>query len=90
MSQYIFQNKVLTFQSNINDFTKDIYHEYDTKFKEKNIQSRIDELFSGGKVNTTENRAALHPKYKMNITILIKILNILRCLNLLKILYRLE
>ncbi len=64
MSQYIFQNKVLTFQSNINDFTKDIYHEYDTKFKEKNIQSRIDELFSGGKVNTTENRAALHPKYR--------------------------
>ena len=59
-----FENERVTFKSYINEFTPDLYKEFDLKAEKLGLQSKIDDLFSGKKVNYTEGLAAWHPKYR--------------------------
>ena len=61
---YLFENSVLNFESFTNDFTQELYNEFDNKSKELNLRSKIHDLLDGKIVNETENQAAWHPKYK--------------------------
>ncbi len=60
----VFENERVTFKSYINEFTYDLYKEFDLKAKKLGLQSKIDDLFNGSKVNFTEGLAAWHPKYR--------------------------
>ena len=61
---HVFENEILTFKSYVNEFTFDIYQNFDLKSDELCLPLKIDDLFIGKKVNNTEGRAALHPKYR--------------------------
>ncbi len=61
---FTFENNVLRFESHVSEFTPKIYEEYDLKSKKIDLNSKIEDLFNGKKVNSTENSAALHPKYR--------------------------
>ncbi len=61
---YVFDNKVLNYHSYINEFSSNIYKEFDLKSKKIGLNSKIEDLFSGKKVNVTEQLAAWHPKYR--------------------------
>ncbi len=61
---YIFENKVLSYESFIKNFTDEIFQEFDSKSEEINLLSKIDDLFSGKKVNNTEGLAAWHTKIR--------------------------
>ena len=58
----VFKNDRVTFKSYINDFTPEIYKEFDSKAENIGLHSKIDDLLSGKKVNYTEGLAAWHPK----------------------------
>tara|TARA_Y100000768_G_scaffold313553_1_gene248319 strand:- start:115 stop:1434 length:1320 start_codon:yes stop_codon:yes gene_type:complete len=68
LKNFSFENSVLKFESFINDFTEDLYNEFDSKSKELNLRSKIDDLINGGIVNETEKQAAWHPRYKKRET----------------------
>ena len=55
-----------SFESYINEFTNELYKEFDLKAKKLGLNSKIDDLFNGKVVNYTENQAAFHPKYRKN------------------------
>ena len=61
---FTFENEKVAFYSYIKDFTTDLYKEFDLKADDLGLQSKIDDLFSGKKVNYTEDLAAWHPKYR--------------------------
>ena len=61
---FTFKNNVLRFESHVSEFTSKIYDEYDLKSEKIDLNSKIEDLFNGKKVNSTENSAALHPKYR--------------------------
>ena len=61
---YLFENSVLNFESFTNDFTQELYNEFDNKSKELNLRSKIHDLLDGKIDNENENQAARHPKYK--------------------------
>jgi len=61
---YIFQNDILRCESFANEFTPEIYKEFDIKADKLDLSSKIDDLLNGEVVNLTENQAALHPKYR--------------------------
>ena len=61
---YVFENEVLSYKSYIKDFTDEIYQGFDTKSEAVDLLSKIDDLFSGKKVNNTEGLAALHTKLR--------------------------
>ena len=60
----LFENENVSFKSYINEFTAELYEEFDAKADSLNLHSKIDDLFSGAKVNYTEKLAAWHPKYR--------------------------
>ena len=60
----IFENDKVTFKSYINEFTSDLYKEFDQKAEKLELRSKIDDLYSGKKVNYTEGLAAWHTKYR--------------------------
>jgi glucose-6-phosphate isomerase len=60
----IFENDRVTFKSFINEFTSELYKEFDLKAEKIGLESKIDDLFNGKKVNHTEGLAAWHPKYR--------------------------
>ena len=60
----IFENEKFSFESYIYEFTSELYKEFDMKADNLGLQSRLDDLFSGKKVNNTEGLAAWHPKYR--------------------------
>ncbi len=60
----IFKNERVIFTSFINEFTQDLYQEFDLKAKKIGLHLKIDNLFSGQEVNFTEGLAAWHPKYR--------------------------
>ena len=68
LKNYSFENSVLKFESLTNDFTEELYNEFDSKSKELNLRSKIDDLLNGGIVNETEKQAAWHPRYKKRET----------------------
>tara|TARA_E500000178_G_scaffold328150_1_gene357860 strand:- start:3504 stop:4793 length:1290 start_codon:yes stop_codon:yes gene_type:complete len=61
---YVFENEALSFKSYITEFTDEIYNEFDLKSKEAGLLLKIDDLFSGKKINTTEGLAAWHTKIR--------------------------
>tara|TARA_B100001093_G_scaffold514660_1_gene589209 strand:+ start:201 stop:1523 length:1323 start_codon:yes stop_codon:yes gene_type:complete len=61
---HIFENERVTFKSYTNEFTPELYKKFDLKAENLGLESRINHLFSGKKVNYTENLAAWHPKYR--------------------------
>ena len=61
---YVFENDVLSYKSYINDFTDEIYQEFNAKSEKVDLLSKIDDLFSGKKVNNTEGLAAWHTKLR--------------------------
>ena len=60
----VFKNEKVTFKSYINEFTPELYKEFDLKAENFGLHSRIEDLFSGKKVNYTEGLGAWHPKYR--------------------------
>ncbi len=62
--KYVFENEVLSFESYINEFTDELYQEFNSKSEEIDLLSKIDDLFSGKKVNKTEGLAAKHTKIR--------------------------
>ena len=63
---YTYENNILRYEFRNNDFTNDLYKEFDHKATKLGLNSKIDDLLSGKVVNTTENQAAFHPKYREN------------------------
>ncbi len=63
-SNYVFENEVLRYESYIKDFTDQIYKEFNTESKKIDLLSKIDDLFTGKKVNNTEGLAAWHTKIR--------------------------
>ncbi len=61
---HIFENEHVSFKSYIYEFTSELYEEFDLKADNLGLDSKLDDLFSGKKVNYTENLAAWHPKYR--------------------------
>ncbi len=64
----IFENERVTFKSYSDEFTPELYKEFDLKAKDLGLDSKINDLFNGKKVNYTENLAAWHPKYRNQYT----------------------
>ena len=60
----IFKNDTVSFESYIYEFTPDLYKKFDLKAEKIGLHSKLDDLFSGKKVNYTEDQAAWHPKYR--------------------------
>ncbi len=60
----VFKNERVIFKSYINEFTHDLYKEFDLNAKKIGLHTKIDNLFSGEEVNFTEGLAAWHPKYR--------------------------
>ena len=64
----IFENERVTFKSYSDEFTPELYKEFDLKAEDLGLDSKINDLFNGKKVNHTENLAAWHPKYRNQYT----------------------
>ena len=64
LTDYIFKNDVLNYESHLNGFTDSILQSFDSKSKELNLESKIDDLLTGKIINLSENQAAWHPKYR--------------------------
>ena len=64
ITDYIFENDVLNYESHLNGFTDSIFQSLDSKSKELNLESKIDDLLTRKIVNFSENQAAWHPKYR--------------------------
>tara|TARA_Y100001970_G_scaffold115567_1_gene144017 strand:- start:106 stop:1416 length:1311 start_codon:yes stop_codon:yes gene_type:complete len=60
----IYENERVVFKSYISEFTPDLYKEFDLKAEKIGLQSKINDLFNGKKVNFTEGLAAWHTKYR--------------------------
>ena len=60
----VFENERVTFKSYINEFTPELFKEFDSKAEKIGLHSKIDDLLTGKKVNYTEGLAAWHPKYR--------------------------
>ena len=63
---YTYENNMLRYEFRNNDFSKDLYKEFNHKATELGLNLKIDDLLSGKVVNLTENQAAFHPKYRKN------------------------
>ncbi len=61
---YVYDNELLRYESYNKDFTQEIYKEFNLKSEEVGLLSKIDDLFSGRKVNDTEGLAAWHTKIR--------------------------
>ncbi len=61
---YFFEDEVLRYELHIKDFTDEIYKEFNLKSEEVNLLLKIEDLFSGKKVNNTEGLAAWHTKIR--------------------------
>tara|TARA_B100001250_G_scaffold398261_1_gene406268 strand:+ start:3735 stop:5027 length:1293 start_codon:yes stop_codon:yes gene_type:complete len=64
IKNYIFENDLLHYESFINEFTHEIFKEFDSKAEKLGLISKIEDLFAGNKVNYTEDLAAWHPRYR--------------------------
>ena len=64
----IFKNERVTFKSYSDEFTPELYKEFDLKAENLALETKINDLFNGKKVNYTENLAAWHPKYRSQYT----------------------
>ena len=65
-NNYCFENDLLRYESHLKGFSSSIFNQFNLKFEDLNIASKIKDLFDGKNVNYTEDRAAWHPKYRAN------------------------
>ena len=63
---FAYEDNMLQYEFRNNDFTEDLYKEFDRKAIKLGLNSKIDDLLSGRVVNLTENQSAFHPKYRKN------------------------
>ena len=63
---FTYENNMLSYEFCNNDFSKDLYKDFELKSIKLGLNSKIDDLLSGKVVNLTENQAAFHPKYRKN------------------------
>ena len=61
---YIYENDILVYESLIDEFTSNVFKDFDSRFNKLDIISRITRLISGEIVNESEGQAALHTKYR--------------------------
>ena len=61
-----FQSELLNYQPYLKDFSSRHYKLFDELALQLNLQDSINDLFDGEVVNKTENRQALHHKYRLN------------------------
>ena len=66
-NNYFFENDLLRYESHLKEFNNSIFNEFNSKFEELNVNSKIEDLFVGKNVNYTENQAAWHTKYRANL-----------------------
>tara|TARA_B100000073_G_scaffold346960_1_gene359805 strand:- start:49 stop:1422 length:1374 start_codon:yes stop_codon:yes gene_type:complete len=66
-NEFDFKNEILSFKSNVNDFTKSIFNDLDSISKNIQLEKKINDLFYGEKVNFTENKAALHVLHRREL-----------------------
>ena len=66
-NEFDFENEILSFKSNVNDFTKSIFNDLDSISKDIQLEKSINDLFYGEKVNFTENKAALHVLHRREL-----------------------
>ena len=59
-----FESEFLNYHPYLKDFSSEHYKIFDELALKLNLQGSIDDLFSGEVVNKTENRPALHHKYR--------------------------
>ena len=64
ITDYIFKNDLLNCESHLNGFSDSIFQSLDSKSKELDLESKIDDLLTGKIINFSENQAAWHPKYR--------------------------
>jgi len=57
---YVYKNDFLEFESLDNDFTNEIFEEFDEIANKLNLSSKIDDLLNGEVVNKSENQSATH------------------------------
>ena len=79
-NNYYFENDLLRYESHLKGFNSSIFNQFNLKFEELNVNSKIKDLFAGKKVNYTEGQSAWHPKYRAN-TPSWPSENLSRCLN---------
>ena len=60
----VFKNERVIFKSFLNEFTEDLFEEFDQNAKKIGLHSKINDLLAGKEVNFTEGLAAWHPKYR--------------------------
>jgi len=63
-ANYFFENNFVHYKSLIDDFTDEIYDQFDKISQKIELINSIDDLISGKIVNKTENQAAYHPLYR--------------------------
>ena len=63
---YSYEDDIFCYEFHNNEFTNDIYQEFNLRAKKLGLDSKIDDLLGGEIINFTENQAALHPKYRKN------------------------
>ena len=61
-----FESEFLNYHPYLQDFTSQHYKIFDELAFKLNLQRSIENLFSGKVVNSTENKPALHHKYRIN------------------------
>ena len=64
LDSYFFENDLLRYESHLKGFNISIFNEFDSKFEELDVNSKIEDLFTGKHVNYTEDQAAWHPKLR--------------------------
>lgn len=61
---HVFENKSISFKSFSNEFTSKLFKEFDLRAEKLGLKNKINDLFSGNKVNYTENLGAWHTIYR--------------------------
>ena len=51
LDNYFFENDLLRYESHLKGFTSSIFNEFNSKFEELNVNSKIEDLFAGKNVN---------------------------------------
>ena len=64
VSNYIFENDTLKYESYLTGFTNSLFDTFNSKSDELNLELKIEDLIKGKKVNVTENQAAWHTQYR--------------------------
>ena len=65
-NNFFYEDDILSYEFHNNDFTVDIFKEFNFKATKLGLESKIDDLFNGRTVNLSENQGAFHSQYRKN------------------------